>query len=102
MRPQEEVKGPVYGTPMYVALVDVCAGDDYLELVKSALQAALEAMPAGSLFGLITFSSRVRASRGLEISWFRDIYGLGVKIHMSCLHALAGCAHLWHLGCLFF
>lgn len=53
-------KGPVYGTPMYVALVDVCGSDDYLELVKSALQAALEAMPAGALFGLVTFSNRVR------------------------------------------
>ena len=55
---------PVYGTPMYVALVDVCGGEDYLELVRSALQAALEAMPAGALFGLITFSSRVRRERG--------------------------------------
>ncbi len=45
---------------MYVALVDVCGGEDYLELIRSALQAALEAMPAGALFGLITFSTRVR------------------------------------------
>lgn len=65
MTPQDEAaaaKGPVYGTPMYVALVDVCGSDDYLELVKSALQAALEAMPAGALFGLVTFSNQVRVA----------------------------------------
>ena len=48
---------------MYVALVDVCGGEDYLELIRSALQAALEAMPAGALFGLITFSTRVSRPR---------------------------------------
>ncbi len=53
----------VHGVPMYVALVDVCGGEDYLELIRSALQAALEAMPAGALFGLITFSTRVRIPR---------------------------------------
>ena len=53
----------VHGVPMYVALVDVCGGEDYLELIRSALQAALEAMPAGALFGLITFSTRVRLPR---------------------------------------
>ena len=49
----------VHGVPMYVALVDVCGGEEYVELIRSALQAALEAMPAGALFGLITFSTRV-------------------------------------------
>ena len=53
----------VHGVPMYVALVDVCGGEEYLELIRSALQAALEAMPAGALFGLITFSTRVRRLR---------------------------------------
>jgi hypothetical protein len=51
---------------MYVALVDVCGGEEYVELIRSALQAALEAMPAGALFGLITFSTRVR--RGYRLS----------------------------------
>lgn len=78
MGAQEETKGPVYGTPMYVALVDVCGGDDYLELVKSALQAALEAIPSGSLFGLITFSDKVHSS------WWFGCRILRCHNHTSC------------------
>jgi len=46
--------------PLYVALVDVCCGEDTLELTRSALQAALEALPPAARFGLVTYSHRVR------------------------------------------
>jgi hypothetical protein len=45
--------------PVYLALVDVCCGEEALELMRSALQAALEALPPAARFGLITYSSRV-------------------------------------------
>jgi secreted protein with Ig-like and vWFA domain len=35
------------------------ADEEYLELVKSALLAALEALPPVALFGVITFSDKV-------------------------------------------
>jgi hypothetical protein len=44
--------------PITVALVDLDASDEFIELVKSALLAALEALPPGSLFGLVTFSHK--------------------------------------------
>jgi Sec23/Sec24 trunk domain len=50
--------------PVYLALVDVCCGEDTLELTRSALQAALEALPPAARFGLITYSQRVRCSGG--------------------------------------
>uniref|UniRef100_A0A0D9ZKH9 Sec23/Sec24 helical domain-containing protein n=1 Tax=Oryza glumipatula TaxID=40148 RepID=A0A0D9ZKH9_9ORYZ len=46
-------------TPVYVAAIDLSSSEDFLELVKSALLAALEAIPPGSLFGLLTFSSKI-------------------------------------------
>lgn len=45
--------------PVYVAAVDLSSSEDFLELVKSALLAALEALGPGSLFGLITFSHKI-------------------------------------------
>lgn len=45
--------------PVYVAAVDLSASEEFLELVKSALLAALEALGPGSLFGLITFSHKI-------------------------------------------
>ena len=45
--------------PVYVALVDTCCSEDFLELVKGALLAALEALPPVALFGLVTFSDKV-------------------------------------------
>jgi hypothetical protein len=45
--------------PACVALVDATGGEEYMELVRSALLAALEALPEGSLFGLATFSDQV-------------------------------------------
>lgn len=46
-------------TPVYVAAVDLSASEEFLELIKSALLAALEALGPGSLFGLATFSYKV-------------------------------------------
>ncbi|CAI9105648.1 OLC1v1004624C1 [Oldenlandia corymbosa var. corymbosa] len=46
-------------TPVYVAAVDLSSSEEFLELIKSALLAALEALGPGSLFGLATFSHKV-------------------------------------------
>ncbi|GLT48714.1 hypothetical protein SLA2020_223220 [Shorea laevis] len=45
--------------PVYVAAVDLASSEEFLELTKSALQAALEALAPGSLFGLATFSHKI-------------------------------------------
>ncbi|XP_009783888.1 protein transport protein SEC23 D [Nicotiana sylvestris] len=45
--------------PVYVAAVDLASSEEFLELVKSALLAALEALGPGSLFGLATFSHKI-------------------------------------------
>ncbi|KAH9322137.1 hypothetical protein KI387_016776, partial [Taxus chinensis] len=49
----------IQARPVYVAAVDLTASEEFLELVKSALLAALEALAPGSLFGLITFSHKI-------------------------------------------
>ncbi|KAI4368701.1 hypothetical protein MLD38_017228 [Melastoma candidum] len=49
----------VQARPVYVATVDLSSSEEFLELVKSALLAALEAVPPGSLFGLATFSHKI-------------------------------------------
>ncbi|KAF3332055.1 protein transport protein SEC23-like protein [Carex littledalei] len=45
--------------PVYVAVVDLCSSEEFIELIKSALLAALEALVPGSLFGLVTFSHKI-------------------------------------------
>ncbi|KAF3439416.1 hypothetical protein FNV43_RR17694 [Rhamnella rubrinervis] len=45
--------------PVYVAAVDLASSEEFLELTKSALLAALEALGPGSLFGLATFSHKL-------------------------------------------
>ncbi len=45
--------------PVLLALVDATGGDEWIELVRSALLAALEAVPPYTLFGLCTFSNKV-------------------------------------------
>nr|KAJ0199439.1 hypothetical protein LSAT_V11C600313780 [Lactuca sativa] len=45
--------------PVYVAAIDLASSDEFLELTKSALLAALEALAPGSLFGLATFSHKL-------------------------------------------
>jgi Sec23/Sec24 trunk domain len=65
--------------PVYLALVDVCCGEDTLELMRSALQAALEALPPAARFGLITYSQRVTwSSRGF----------MPMPMPMPCVQAL--------------
>ncbi|KAG2486738.1 hypothetical protein HYH03_014664 [Edaphochlamys debaryana] len=50
------VSGP---GPVVVALVDTASGEEFLELVRSSLEAALEALPPVTRFALITFSHRL-------------------------------------------
>jgi hypothetical protein len=45
--------------PFYVAVVDVTADEHFLSTVRTALHAAVAAMPAATLFGLITFSDTI-------------------------------------------
>eukprot|EP00249_Psilotum_nudum_P022659 c28602_g1_i1 orf=222-2453(+) len=45
--------------PVFVAAVDLSASEEFLELVKSALLAALEALGPGVLFGLVTFCHKI-------------------------------------------
>ncbi|CAL9119198.1 unnamed protein product [Musa textilis] len=55
----ESEEGMTQARPVYVAAVDLCSSEEFLELVKSALLAALEALAPGSLFGLVTFSHKI-------------------------------------------
>ncbi len=45
--------------PVFVFVVDVSGSDDYIELVKSAILAALETLPDKAWIGLLVFSSTV-------------------------------------------
>lgn len=45
--------------PVYVAAVDLSSSEEFLELTKSALLAALEALGPGALFGLAVFSHKI-------------------------------------------
>lgn len=45
--------------PVYVAAVDLSSSEEFIELTKSALLAALEALPSGALFGLAAFSLKL-------------------------------------------
>ncbi|XP_062083011.1 protein transport protein SEC23 D isoform X2 [Humulus lupulus] len=45
--------------PVYVAAIDLSSSEEFLELTKSALLAALEALAPGSLFGIATFSHKL-------------------------------------------
>ncbi|VAH32209.1 protein transport protein Sec24B-like [Triticum dicoccoides] len=57
--PGEEGEAAAATTPVYVAAIDLSSSEEFLELVKSALLAALEALSPGSLFGILTFSSKI-------------------------------------------
>lgn len=46
--------------PVYIALVDTMCTDEFLDCVKTALTAALDALPTCALFGLIAFDKKVR------------------------------------------
>lgn len=45
--------------PVYVAAIDLSSSEEFLELIKSAILAALEALGPGSLLGLVTFSHKI-------------------------------------------
>ncbi|XP_071697944.1 protein transport protein SEC23 D-like isoform X2 [Rutidosis leptorrhynchoides] len=45
--------------PVYVAAIDLSSSEEFIELTKSALLAALEALAPGSLFGFATFSHKL-------------------------------------------
>ncbi|KAK9682110.1 hypothetical protein RND81_10G051200 [Saponaria officinalis] len=45
--------------PVYVAAVYLSSSEEFIDLIKSALLAALEALPSGELFGLATFSVKL-------------------------------------------
>ncbi|KAL5583227.1 hypothetical protein UlMin_015669 [Ulmus minor] len=56
--PAEESDEGMQPQPVYVAAIDLSSSEEFLELTKSALLAALEALGPGSLFGLATFSHK--------------------------------------------
>ncbi|KAI3798389.1 hypothetical protein L1987_33664 [Smallanthus sonchifolius] len=49
----------IQARPVYVAAVDLASSEEFIELTKSALLAALEALAPGSLFGLATISHKI-------------------------------------------
>ncbi|XP_020578173.1 protein transport protein SEC23 [Phalaenopsis equestris] len=57
--PVEDSAEAMQARPVYVAAIDLASSEDFLELVKSSLLAALEALGPGSLFGLVTFSHKI-------------------------------------------
>ncbi|XP_057955400.1 protein transport protein SEC23 D [Malania oleifera] len=52
-------KEAMLARPVYVAAIDLSSSEEFLELTKSALLAALEALGPGSLFGFATFSHKM-------------------------------------------
>lgn len=61
-RPQGHVEEEVWeveAQPLYVAVVDAACSPEFLEVVRSALLAALEALPPAAFFGLITVAEEV-------------------------------------------
>ncbi|PON48187.1 Sec23/Sec [Trema orientale] len=57
--PDEGSDGGLQPQPVYVAAIDLSSSEEFLELTKSAVLAALEALGPGSLFGLATFSHKL-------------------------------------------
>ncbi|XP_021901407.1 protein transport protein SEC23 [Carica papaya] len=61
--PRDTVEGSeeeiMQARPVYVAAIDLSSSEEFLELTKSALLAALEALVPGALFGLATFSHKL-------------------------------------------
>jgi hypothetical protein len=45
--------------PVYIAVVDTAGGDDFLEVVRAGLHAAIAALPPDALLGLLTFSDSI-------------------------------------------
>eukprot|EP00958_Prasinococcus_capsulatus_P025539 scaffold4372_cov397-Prasinococcus_capsulatus_cf.AAC.23 len=57
--PDELELDDVHSVPVYIAVVDLASNEEFLELVKSSLLAALEAMGPLARFGLITVSHKI-------------------------------------------
>ncbi|KAI4334227.1 hypothetical protein L6164_018943 [Bauhinia variegata] len=57
--PESSEDAALPSRPVYVAAVDLSSSEEFLELTKSAVLAALEALAPGSLFGLATFSHKL-------------------------------------------
>ena len=80
-----------------LALVDVCTGEEELELVKSALAAAVEALPPAARFGLLTFGSQARCLPSLAAARVagdagRPCAGCSAASGCGC-GGLCACAH---------
>ena len=73
---------PTLTTPVYVALVDVAGGEDALDLIRSSIMAALEALDPGALFGLVSFSESVT---------LHCLGGEGASVSIPVQAALEGC-----------
>jgi hypothetical protein len=54
--PPQQAAGQPSVLPVTLALVDAAGPDDFLDLVRGGLTVAMEALPRGSLFGLIGIS----------------------------------------------
>jgi hypothetical protein len=57
---------PKRGRPIFIAMIDISTGPDFLELVKLAVTAAVEALPPNTLVGIITLSDCVRCPLDAE------------------------------------
>ena len=95
------------GQPIYIALIDLTCSLDFLELVKSGLLAALEAIPPASLFGLVTFSHKVNCmnmaiSSCLLLHMYTDVEVQAWHCMMAeVMTAHSNFQHLWltHPNC---
>jgi Sec23/Sec24 trunk domain len=66
---------------VFLAVVDTSAGADFLELVKLALAATLDALPPNALVGIVTVSDSVRPCTTCCVpgwSWCSLLAGTGV------------------------
>lgn len=79
--------------------VDVCCGEDGVELVKSALAAAVEALPPGARFGLLSFGSQASAAGAGRwgVVWGRGQLACACKdggLHRPCPGGTLGVTHI--------
>ena len=61
---------PRDGRPVFIALVDTAGSPEYVELVKTGLAAALEALPPHTMVGLITVSDQARIPQSYTQRFF--------------------------------
>lgn len=77
--PQDGAEPPVL--PVTLALVDAAGPDDFLDLVRGGLTVAMEALPPGSLFGLIGISDCITL---VDMSGQRGAAGAWLVLHSGC------------------